>query len=57
MKIHVEEAEKLKEELYHLFEQNTDLSYEEIWNMCERDNILTAQQAVDYGFVDKIIQK
>lgn len=57
MKIHVEEAEKLKEELYHLFEQNTNLSYEEIWNMCERDNILTAQQAVDYGFVDKIIQK
>lgn len=57
MKIHVEEAEKLKEELYHLFEQNTNLSYQEIWNMCERDNILTAQQAVDYGFVDKIIQK
>ena len=56
MKIHVEEAEKLKEELYHLFEQNTNLSYEEIWNMCERDNILTAQQAVDYGFVDKIIK-
>ena len=55
MKIHVEEAEKLKEELYRLFEQNTNLSYEEIWNMCERDNILTAQQAVDYGFVDKII--
>lgn len=57
MKIHVEEAEKLKEELYHLFEQNTNLSYQEIWDMCERDNILTAQQAVDYGFVDKIIQK
>lgn len=55
MKIHVEEAEKLKEELYRLLEQNTNLSYEEIWNMCERDNILTAQQAVDYGFVDKII--
>lgn len=56
MKIHIEEAEKLKEELYHLFEENTNLSYEEIWNMCERDNILTAQQAVDYGFVDKIIK-
>ena len=32
-----------------------DSYYETIEKMCDRDTILTAQEAVDYGFVDSIV--
>ena len=34
-----------------------ELDYETIEKMCDRDTILTAQEAVDYGLIDKIVTK
>ena len=50
------EIQKLKEELTHILSQNSGQPYDVMEKMCDRDTILTAQEAVDYGFVDKIIQ-
>lgn len=55
--IHTNEINTLKNELYTILSENSKLSFDEIEAKCDRDCILTAQQAVDFGFVDKIIQK
>ena len=45
----------LKEELTQILADNSGQPYDVIERMCDRDTILTAQEAVDYGFVDSII--
>ena len=37
--------------------EHTGKTYEEIINGTERDNFLSAQQALDYGLVDTILTK
>jgi ATP-dependent Clp protease protease subunit len=37
--------------------QHTGRTIEEIARDSERDNFLTAQQAVEYGLVDKVLDK
>lgn len=54
--IHANEINDLKKELYTILSDNSKLSYEEIESKCDRDCILTAQQAVDFGFIDEIIK-
>ena len=36
---------------------NTGRSVEEITAACERDNFMTAEEAVAYGLIDKVIDK
>ncbi|MBR6516952.1 MAG: ATP-dependent Clp protease proteolytic subunit [Bacilli bacterium] len=55
--IHTNEINSLKKELYTILSDNSKLSYEEVEAKCDRDCILTAQEAVDFGFVDEIIKK
>lgn len=55
--IHANEINVLKRELYTILSENSKLSYDEIDKKCDRDCILTAQEAVDFGFVDEIIKK
>ena len=50
------EIQTLKEELTQILVDNSGQDYETIEKMCDRDTILTAQEAVNYGFVDKIVQ-
>lgn len=57
IQIHAREIEILKKELTQILTDNSNLDYETVEKMCDRDTIMTAQEAVDYGFVDKIIQK
>lgn len=45
-----------KERLNRLLAQNTGQSYEVIAADTERDNWKTAQQALDYGLIDRIIE-
>ena len=54
--IHVNEVNALKKELYDILSKNSGLPYEEIEKMCDRDCILTAQEAVNKGFLDKVIE-
>lgn len=57
IQIHAKEIEILKTELTQMLTDNTygKVTYEEMEKMCDRDTILTASQALENGFVDKII--
>lgn len=49
--------QRTKERLYNIIAANTGKTYDEIYDACERDNYLTAQEAVDFGLVDKILER
>ena len=55
IQIEAKEIQMLKEELTQILADNSGQDYDVIERMCDRDTILTAKQAVEYGFVDKII--
>jgi len=55
MKIHVDRMLKIKENLNRILSENTGQPLEIIQNDTERDNFMTAQQAMEYGLIDKIV--
>ena len=57
MAIHLKRLEVIKERLNHILADNTGKSYAEIVDATERDNFMTAEEAVQYGLIDKIISK
>ena len=48
---------KIRERLNRILAENTGRPIEEIARDTERDNYLTAQEAMEYGLVDKVIAK
>ena len=57
IRIVAEEIDRTKETLNRLLAQNTGKPYEEICRDTERDFYMTAEEAVAYGLVDKVITK
>ena len=57
MDIAVKHAGRIQETLYNILAENTGKSYDQIFKDADRDNWFSAQEAVDYGLVDKIITK
>ncbi|BED91588.1 MAG: ATP-dependent Clp endopeptidase proteolytic subunit ClpP [Candidatus Improbicoccus pseudotrichonymphae] len=55
IKIHADWMIKTKEKLNKMLAKNTGQSFKKIEEDTERDNIMDAEQAVEYGIVDKII--
>ena len=53
--IHAREILSIKEKLNRLMAEHTGKSYEQVCKDTERDNFLSAQQALDYGLVDAIL--
>jgi len=53
--IQAKEIVRLKQLLIHYFAQHTGKSEEQIARDLERDNFMSAQEALDYGLVDKIL--
>ncbi len=49
--------ERTRANLNRILSENTGKSLEEIERDTERDNFMTAQEAMDYGLVDKVITK
>ena len=49
------EKHKTKENLNRILAENTGRSIEEIYRDTERDNYMSAQEALEYGLVDKVI--
>ena len=49
--------QRTKERLAGILSNNTGQSYDTVIADTERDNFMTAQEALDYGLVDKIINK
>ncbi len=56
IKIHADQLVKTREMLNELLAENTGRSIEEIIRDTERDHYMTAQEALEYGIVDKIIK-
>ena len=57
MAIHLKRLEVIKRRLNHILADNTGKSLETVTADCERDNFMTAQEAVEYGLIDKVIEK
>ena len=57
IKIAAERIIKLKEKLNQILAKNTNQPLEKIYNDTERDNFLSASEALEYGLIDKIIEK
>ena len=57
IKITSDHIQKSKERLNSILAENTGKSIEEIALATERDNYMTATEAVDVGLIDKIIDK
>lgn len=55
--IHAREILSIKEKLNRLMAEHSGKSYEQVCKDTERDNFLSAQQALEYGLIDAIFQK
>lgn len=57
IEIHAKYILSLRERLYILMAKHTGRSVEEVARDSERDKFLTATEAVEYGLVDKVLEK
>jgi len=57
IKIHADHIIRTKEKLNTILAKNTGKSLEEIVRDTDRDNFLSADEAMAYGLVDKVIEK
>ncbi len=57
IKIQADLILRTRDNLNRILAQNTGRSVEEIARDTERDNFMTAQQALEYGLIDKIFEK
>ena len=57
IEIHAKYILSLRERLYALMAQHTGRSVEEIARDSERDNFLTASEALEYGMIDQVLDK
>ena len=57
IEIHAKYILSLRERLYTLMAHHTGRTIEEIARDSERDNFLSATEAVEYGLVDKVLDK
>lgn len=57
IQIHAENMLKTRERLEKILAENCGKDVETLHKDCERDNYMSAQQAAEYGLVDKVIDK
>ncbi len=55
MAIHLKRFEVIKKRMNTILAANTGKSLEEITAACERDNFMTAEEALKFGLIDKVI--
>jgi len=55
IKIHADRIIRMKDKLNNILSENTGRPLDEIVRDTERDNFMSAQEALDYGLIDKII--
>ena len=57
MAIHLKRLETIKRRMNQIMADNTGHSLEEMTAACERDNFMTAEEAKEFGLIDKVIYK
>lgn len=57
IKIHADHILRTRERLNNILSKNTGRSFEEIAVATERDNFLSAEEAKEFGLIDKVYEK
>ena len=55
MAIHLKRLEIIKKRMNHILSENTGKPLEVVTADCERDNFMSAEEAKEYGLIDKVI--
>lgn len=55
VQIRLNEMQRLKKILYNILSFHTGQTYKKIEKDCDRDNFMSAEEAVKYGLIDKVI--
>ena len=54
---HAADIQKIKRNLNEIYVEHTGRKYEEIEAALDRDNFMSAQESVEFGLIDKVIEK
>ena len=57
MAIHLKRLQVIKERMNKIMAENTGRSIEEVTAACERDNFMSAEEALAFGLIDKIVER
>lgn len=57
MKIAARHIERIEEVLYEILAKHTGQPIDKIRQDCDRDNFMSAQEALEYGLVDKVLNR
>ena len=57
MAIHMKRLQTIKERMNHIMAENTGKTVEEVTAACERDNFMTAEEAMSFGIIDRVIER
>ena len=57
MAIHLQRLQQVKERMNRLLAQQTGKTVEEVTAACERDNFMTPEEALEFGLVDRILER
>ena len=55
MAIHLKRLQVIKERMNRIMAENTGRTVEEVTAACERDNFMSAEEALEFGLIDKVI--
>ena len=56
MAIHLKRLETIKARMNQIMADNTGKSVEDVTAACERDNFMTAQEALEFGLIDRVLE-
>lgn len=57
IEIHAKEILRLKKKLSEILAENCGKTVEEVYRDTDRDNFMSAEEAVEYGLIDKVIKR
>ncbi len=57
MAIHMNRLQTIKERMNQIMAENTGKDLETVTAACERDNFMTAEEALQFGLIDQIVRK
>jgi ATP-dependent Clp protease protease subunit len=57
MAIHLKRLQTIKERMNRILADNTGKSVEIVTAACERDNFMTAEEAREFGLIDRVLER
>jgi ATP-dependent Clp protease protease subunit len=57
IEITAREIQKLKKELYTIIAEHSHTDFDKVWADSDRDYWMTAQEAMDYGMIDRVMTR